>query len=410
MKRRVIMLVTILLLACLLSCCGSSSVMEESGKADTGLFSGVGGWKADEGIILLLEDSGTGSMLSEVSMEDETSSFPSVYKTDITWSDGVETVTIKAAETEYLFKKKKDGDNEALELNGYTYTRLDEDKLKEYKERAEAADSFSGQTQKVSDSRNEEIVLDEPIIVINNDMVTVSITRFFREAYNEGTNNEYVFAGFEMEADNKTDGYELNITPRDCSLSDRHVIEFAIYGNNIVAPGKIATMKYVRNNNEDFENLESLYELEGNLDIRVIDGNKVISNLSDKYEFSIPQVMNKEAANEEPIEAEVSAEENDGEKPGSEFSKETIDEQLQGKWVLNAGSGGVFSFDDGVMTVEANGMTLTGTYEVNLENSTIDGHFTSNEGQIVNIHMPYKIDEDGDLILMNNANVPLDKA
>jgi hypothetical protein len=77
--------------------------MEESGKADTGLFSGVGGWKADEGIILLLEDSGTGSMLSEVSMEDETSSFPSVYKTDITWSDGVETVTIKAAETEYLF-------------------------------------------------------------------------------------------------------------------------------------------------------------------------------------------------------------------------------------------------------------------------------------------------------------------
>jgi hypothetical protein len=78
--------------------------------------------------------------------------------------------------------------------------------------------------------------------------------------------------------------------------------------------------------------------------------------------------------------------------------------------VLNAGSGGVFSFDDGVMTVEANGMTLTGTYEVNLENSTIDGHFTSNEGQIVNIHMPYKIDEDGDLILMNNANVPLDKA
>ena len=67
-------------------------------------------------------------------------------------------------------------------------------------------------------------------------MVTVNVTKFFREVFNEGTNYEYVKnAGFEIEADNKTDEYELNIYPGDCSLSDRHVIEFSVYGNNSVA-------------------------------------------------------------------------------------------------------------------------------------------------------------------------------
>lgn len=77
--------------------------------------------------------------------------------------------------------------------------------------------------------------------------------------------------------------------------------------------------------------------------------------------------------------------------------------------MLNAGQGGVFSFDDGVMTVESNGKTLSGTYDINVEDSIIDGHFKSNDGQTVTIHMPYKVDEDGNLVLMNNANVELMK-
>ena len=421
MKKRIVMLATIFLISCLFSCCGSSTGSGEPGAADKGLFSGAGGWKAEEGIIILLDDDGTGSMLSEVKMEGDTSNLniPSVYKADITWSEEPETVTIKTTETEYIFQKKKEGDHEALELSGYTYARLDDDAVREYKVKAESAGTFESQKQEVTDSRNEEIVMDEPITIIDNDMVTVNITRFFREVYNEGTNNEYVSAGFEIEADNKTEKYELDIFPRDCSLSDRHVIEFSVYGNNNVAPGKIATMKFIRMNNEDFENLESLYELEGNLDIRVIEDNTVISNLSDKHEFSIPKAMNKEAVAKEPVQEEASAEapeeseasagEGDGEDKGFELSEEEIDEQLQGRWVLNAGSGGVFSFDDGVMTVESNGMTLTGTYEIKMEGSTIDGHFTSSEGKKVTIHMPFTVDEDGELILMNNANVPLDK-
>ena len=61
------------------------------------------------------------------------------------------------------------------------------------------------------------------------------------------------------------------------------------------------------------------------------------------------------------------------------------------------------------MTVESDGMTLTGTYDINTEDSTINGHFKTSDGQIASIHLPYKFDEDGNLVLMNNANVELMK-
>ena len=109
MKKRITLLVTIFILSCLLCCCGNSSNAGQTEAKNTGLFSGVGGWKTEEGIIILLDDGGTGSMLSEVKIEGDASNLniPSVYKTEITWSEDDETVTIKAAETEV----KSDDDN-----------------------------------------------------------------------------------------------------------------------------------------------------------------------------------------------------------------------------------------------------------------------------------------------------------
>ena len=166
-------------------------------------------------------------------------------------------------------------------------------------------------------------------------------------------------------------------------------------------------MRFVRSDNKDFENLESLYELEGNFDINVKDDDHYITNLSGKQEFSIPEARETDltAIAEEAEEDTASA----GEEADTELSEEEIDEQLQGEWVLNAGQGSVFSFDDGVMTVESDGMTLTGTYDINTEDSTINGHFKTNDGQIANVHLPYKIDDSGNLILMNNANVEMIK-
>ena len=408
MKKAIALLTIYIILSCLLcGCGGGTSADSGSDSVKTGAFSGVGGWRAEEGIVLLLDDGGSGVLLSEVKMEGDISNIdvPSIIKTEITWNEDDQTVNVKAAETEYAFQKKKDGDKESLELSGYTYARLSEDELKEYKEKAASVNAV-GQTQEPSDTRNEELTMNEPITIIDNDKVNVKVTRFFREVFNEGTENEFVYAGFEIEAENKMDGYDISLYPRDCSLSDRHVIEFSIYGNSTVAPGKIATMKFVRNENKDFENLDVLYELEGNLDMSVRDDKYSYSDLGGKLAFSIPEALNAgTAVAEAPDEGEDAA----GDEGSTAVSEEEIDEQLQGEWVLNAGNGGTFYFDEGELTVESNGATLSGTYDINFEESCIDGHFTSNDGKDVTIHMPYKFDENGNLILLNNANVELIK-
>ena len=50
-------------------------------------------------------------------------------------------------------------------------------------------------------------------------------------------------------------------------------------------------MLFVRNNSEDFEDLNALYELEGNLDLSYIYENKSDRNLSGKVAFSIPDAV-----------------------------------------------------------------------------------------------------------------------
>ena len=408
MKKGLALLMAYIVISCLLSgCSGSTSAESETGTAKPVVFPGIGGWRAEEGIVLLLDDGGSGSLLSEVKTEGDTANInvPSVIKTEVTWNEDDETVSVKATENEYTFQKKKDGDKESLELSGYTYKRLSEDELKEFKEKAASVNAVS-QKQETSETRNEELAINEPVTIIDNDKVNVKVTRFFREVLNEGTANEYIHAGFEIEAENKMDGYEISLFPRDCSLSDRHVIEFSVYGNNDVAPGKIATMRFVRLDGKDFENLEVLYELEGNFDISVRDDKYSYSNLGGKLAFSIPEALKAgTAAAEEPDEETEAA----GSEEKSDFSEEEIDEQLQGEWELKDGNGGTFYFDEGEMTVESKGMTLSGTYDINIEKSCIDGHFTSNDGKIVNIHMPYKFDEDGSFVLMNNANAELTK-
>lgn len=408
MKKGIVLLMVCIVLSCLLcGCNGLTSAEGGSDPAKAGAFTGVGGWRAEEGVVLLLEDGGSGGLLSEVKMEGDASNInvPDVIKTEITWNEDDETVKVKAGDNEYTFQKKKDGVKEWLELNGFTYARLDEDELKEYKEKAASANA-AGQTHETSDTRNEELTMNEPIIIIDNDKVNVKVTRFFREVFNEGKESEFVYAGFEIEAENKMDGYDISLYPRDCSLSDRHVIEFSAYGNSTVAPGKIATMKFVRLDNKDFENLDVLYELEGNLDMSVRDDKYSYSDLGGKLAFSIPEALNAGTAVAENLAEGADAA---GDEGSSAVSEEEIDEQLQGEWVLNAGNGGTFYFDEGKMTVESNEMTLSGTYDINIEKTCIDGHFKSNEGKDVTIHMPYKFDENGNFVLLNNANDELIK-
>lgn len=314
-RKKTICLLCILCLLCVLcNACGKGSAAKEgaensTGKEspnETGLFSGIGGWKTDQGSILLLEADGSGNLLSEVNTvnyEGDNSGLdlPKVFKMEITWEENKDTVTVTAADGTYTLQKGKSGSSETLTLEQYVYTRLSEDEVKDYQEKAASApDSGKGQQVSEEDSRNEEIVLEEPLELINNENVTVHATRFFREVANEGTEYEFVSAGFELEVENKTEKYDISVRPQDCSLSDHRVIEFVSWNNSgSVAPGKIATMRFIRNEFEDFEDLNALYELEGNLDLRYIYESHSDRDLGGKVAFSIPNAVNDKVITEE---------------------------------------------------------------------------------------------------------------
>lgn len=286
----------------LVSCGGTTS--STGGNAEkvvdnkNGLFSAVGGWKeAELGVIWIIDQDGTGLMINEIPSNDE-SVAPFIYKADITWEEGEETVGVKMQTGDYTLQKKKDGNTESLDLGGISYIRLSDAEVNEYKEKAASASSM-GTPEVTDDSGKEELVLDEPITVIDNEKVTVKFIRFFSEVMNKGTNNEWCSAGFDIEVENKMKDYEVSLYPRDCSLSDRRVIEFAINGNNTVAPGKIATMTFTRLDQKPFDDLNALYELEGNFDLTVKDDKYSYSDLGGKLAFSIQKSRNAVADAEE---------------------------------------------------------------------------------------------------------------
>ena len=303
MKKTACLLFILCLLCVVCNACGSGSAHNEgstdsAGKEsqnDTGLFSGVGGWKSEQGSIILLDSDGSGSLLGEVNTQGGYSNLylPETIKAEITWEEDKDTVTITSTEGTYTLKKEKNGNSETLALEQFIYTRLSEEEQKEYREKAASAPS-AGTEQQISDadSRNEEIILEEPLQIIDDDNISVHVTKFFREVANEGTEYEFTSAGFEIEVENKTDKYDISVWPRDCSLSDRRVIEFAGWnGSGPVAPGKIADLKFIKSNGGDFEDLNSLYELEGNLDLNYIYENHSNMDLGGKVAFSIPDAI-----------------------------------------------------------------------------------------------------------------------
>lgn len=409
MRKKVLIAVLVAIFTiCLVACGGSSSSTSSAESESKGLFSANGGWKAEEGIIILLETDGSGAMLSEVKYEGDTSniSLPSVFKTDITWEEDEETVSIKAEDTSYSLQKKKEGETESLELGDIKYVRLTDDELKEYQEKAASASSMdpnsTGDTSEANDdSGNEELVLDEPITVIDNEKVSVKFIRFFSEVMNKGSNNEWINAGFDIDVENKMDEYEVSLFPRDCSLSDRRVIEFAASGNYSVGAGKIATLTFTRLDQKAFDDLNALYELEGTFDLTVRDDQYSYSDLGGKLDFSIPKSISAEAD---------AAEAGENRAAYSEVFA-AISENM---WLFNGGGDAILNFIDfkedkatiGQIYYDGNGEHDNGTNEYNYtisdESITVA---TTEGGEIV---IPYSM-ADGNLTLGNGDYLTLDQ-
>lgn len=94
--------------------------------------------------------------------------------------------------------------------------------------------------------------------------------------------------------------------------------------------------------------------------------------------------------------------------PGQPTTMPTSDEintMLQGSWKL--GDSAEWTFDQGSLTCNANGTVLTGTYEVDTDNSAIVGHISASDGT-VKVNLPYTFDA-GVLTIFNNEDEALVK-
>ena len=72
-----------------------------------------------------------------------------------------------------------------------------------------------------------------------------------------------------------------------------------------------------------------------------------------------------------------------------EVSADDVDAALQGSWQM--GTDGTWTFDQGAITFEGNGASLSGTYEVDVDKSAIKGHLEASDGT-VNITLPFEYD------------------
>lgn len=86
-------------------------------------------------------------------------------------------------------------------------------------------------------------------------------------------------------------------------------------------------------------------------------------------------------------------------------SPEQINAMLQGSWSVEGS--GTFTFDRGIVTVDAPGAAMAGTYEVDTASSTIVGNLETADGT-VRITIPYEYD--GTVLkVFNNRNVAMIK-
>ena len=83
------------------------------------------------------------------------------------------------------------------------------------------------------------------------------------------------------------------------------------------------------------------------------------------------------------------------------LTADEVENLVSGRWVADDGSGEV-SFDAGSIVFTAQGQMLSGTYEVETEQSAIIGHLPVSDGQSLKITIPYTY-EDGNFVIYNNS-------
>ena len=331
MKKRITIFIAVMVLTGLLAGCGSTSNTGGTGTANVGPFSAVGGWKTEEGAALIFEEDGTGITLSELKYEGENipENLPKAYKSEFKWEEDAQTVTVKIAETEYPYTKKKEGDAETLEINGITLTRLSEDEIKEYKEKAETATALptsQADTSAAGSTEENKKIEFTDTILLDNEYMTVELTQFFEKKVNWAGREPQMEKYITLKVHNNSDKeYLFNL--QDAYIKDESVTVSMQDGNSGPAPGKTKTYTYdiYYNTSPDttaLESLEDLYTLDAEIRISIEDGGKITGH--EEYRVSINDVVNG------------STETASGDDKGGSAVKETDYMTIEGVYVDNS--------------------------------------------------------------------------
>lgn len=295
MKKRITIFAVVFILVGIFSSCNTGG----TGTANAGPFSGAGGWKAEEGAVLILDEGGTGITLSELKYEGENipDYLPRVYKSDVKWEEDAETVILRVAGAEYPYAKKKEGDNEILEVNGISFARLSEDELKEYREKAETAAPLpTSQTDTAAagtTEENQKIEFTDKIL-LDNEYMTVELTQFFEKKVNWAGREPQIEKYLTLKVHNNSDKeYLFNL--QDAYIKDESVTAVMQDGNSGPAPGKTKTYSYdiYYNTSPDptaLDSLEDLYTLDAEIQISISDGDKYIGR--EEYRININDAVN----------------------------------------------------------------------------------------------------------------------
>ncbi len=89
----------------------------------------------------------------------------------------------------------------------------------------------------------------------------------------------------------------------------------------------------------------------------------------------------------------------------SPASVDAIDAALQGTWSVE--NQGTFTFNQGALTVDGSGAVISGTYEINVDESSIVGHLEASDGSL-KVTLPYEY-ADNTLKVFNNRGNELVK-
>ena len=408
MRKKGIVAAIILSLCMGLTACGGSQgtapaeTTEETAAEESGMFSAVGGWESGDGSVCLLEEGGSGILLSKLNYEGtelpEGMTLPDYVKLSTEWKEDDETITFKdsASGNEYVFQKKTESGVDSFASESIEYTRLEEEKISEYMKIAASLDFYDSGAAASSGSAGAETAEEyDPMVDV------IDLT------FDEG-NLKYV--GFEKANDALTDEdgvllFKFEFTNEQAKPSPATSVFWIQFFQNGTELKK--NMPYSSKGGDQYDLCNAYYS-------DAMKGGTVSFALlvQPKDDSPITVMVSRNGGRStdpyQMMEVDLTAEAQETEEePADEVSVEEIEELLQGTWTL--GGTNRFIFDGGDLTVESNGQVLSGTYEVNQETACIDGHFDTNDGKTVTIHLPYKFDEDGRLVLMNNGNQELVK-